>query len=259
MSGHSQPLIAIPANSFPYEDHIRHGVQAQYLAAALDVAGVTPLLVPALGEKLDIAAILDSVDGILITGARSNVHPAHYGEAETAAHAPFDPGRDATTLPLIRMALARGIPLLAICRGMQELNVALGGTLLSHVQELPGRDDHRAPENALPDERYTLRQKVSVRKNSRLAAIVGAGDILVNSVHEQAIGELAPAVTVEATAPDGTIEAISVRDAKDFALGLQWHPEYWATSDKPSNAIFKSFGAAVYNCHARKTSPRNQK
>jgi len=259
MSRQSQPLIAIPANRFSYEDHIRHGVQEQYLAAALDVAGVTPLIVPALAEKLDLAAILDAVDGILITGARSNVHPARYGVAETAAHAPFDPERDATTLPLIRMALARGIPLLAICRGMQELNVALGGTLLAHVQDLPGRDDHRPPENARPDELYALRQKVSIQADSRLAAIIGTGDILVNSLHEQAIGELAPSMTVEAKASDGTIEAIAVKDAKSFVLGLQWHPEYWATSDKPSKAVFESFGAAVYNHHTSKTSLRNQK
>jgi putative glutamine amidotransferase len=157
-------------------------------------------------------------------------------------------------MPLIRAALRHGVPLFAICRGMQELNVALGGTLIAEVQELPGRGDHRAPTHDDHDMRFAIHQDVEIRPGGVLAAILGAGTIQVNSLHRQAIGELAEGLAIEATAPDGTIEAVRVRDAASFALGVQWHPEYWVRTDKPSAQLFSAFGEAVRARLARRTA-----
>jgi anthranilate/para-aminobenzoate synthase component II len=155
------------------------------------------------------------------------------------------PDRDATTLPLIRAAVARGVPLLAICRGIQEMNVALGGTLLTEVQELEGRIDHRAPVSDDQDERFAIHQTISIKPDSCLAGIFGAGEIKANSVHRQAVGKVGANLVVEAVAEDGTVEAVSVKNSKAFAVGVQWHPEYWAKTDEASGQIFKAFGDAA--------------
>lgn len=240
------PLIAIPADIRYLDRADWHAVQTQYVDAALKVSKVMPLLVPALSGGADIGAVLDRVDGVLISGSASNVHPSLYGLEATEADGPFDTARDATSLPLIRGALDRGIPLLAICRGIQELNVALGGTLASEIQDQPGRWDHRKPPVEERDGMYSIRQPVFVREGSCIAQYLGlAGEVQVNSLHRQAIGETASRLQVEATAEDGTIEAVSVIDARGFAVGVQWHPEYWAETDTPSRALFEAFGDAV--------------
>jgi putative glutamine amidotransferase len=240
------PLIAIPADIRHLNRADWHAVQTQYVNAALKVSKVMPILVPALSEGADIDAVLDRVDGVLISGSASNVHPSLYGLEATEADGPFDTARDATSLPLIRGAIDRGIPLLAICRGIQELNVALGGTLASEIQEQPGRWDHRQPPVEERDELYSIRQPVFVREGSCIAQYLGlAGEVQVNSLHRQAIAATASRLQVEATAEDGTIEAVSVIGAKGFAVGVQWHPEYWAETDTPSRALFEAFGDAV--------------
>ena len=182
----------------------------------------------------------------MVTGSKSNVHPSLYGGDASEANGPYDPARDATTLPLIRKAIERGVPLLAICRGIQELNVALGGTLATEIQE---RDGLARPPRA---GRATTRTNASPSArtcrsspDSCLAGVFGAGDIMVNSVHRQAVDRLGPRLQVEAVAEDGTVEAVSVRDARAFAVGVQWHPEYWVTSDGNSATIFRAFGDAV--------------
>lgn len=238
------PLIAVPADTRPSETYLWHASPETYLRALAVAAGALPVIVPALVPLLDLGALLARVDGVLLTGAVSNVHPSRYGVAETAAHAPFDTGRDDLTAALIRETLARGLPLLAVCRGHQELNVALGGTLAAEMQEIPGRADHRAPEASSQDERFALRHDVLLEPDARLRAITGRERFAVNSLHRQAIDRLAPALAVEARAPDGTIEAVRVSDAPGFALGVQWHPEYWAETDAPSAAIFRAFGEA---------------
>lgn len=240
------PFIAIPADIRSFDNTIWHGVQRQYVDAAVKVSGAIPMLIPALEDGHDIDGVLDRVDGVLISGSASNVHPSLYGREATEADGPFDPARDATSLPLIRRAIERGIPLLAICRGIQELNVALGGTLASEIQEQPGIWDHRKPPVENRDEMYAIRQPVFVREGSCIANHLGlSGAVEVNSLHRQAIAETAPSLQVEATAEDGTIEAVSVIDAKGFAVGVQWHPEYWAETDSPSRALFEAFGEAV--------------
>jgi putative glutamine amidotransferase len=240
-----QPLVAVSTDVREFSNNTWHAAPVQYLEAALSVAGTLPMLLPSFGARIDFDALLDRVDGVLVTGSRSNVHPSHYGQEATEANGPYDLDRDATTLPLIRRAVERGVPLLAICRGIQEMNVALGGTLATEIQDLPGRMDHRAPESDAQDERFAIRQTVTIKPGSCLAGVFGAGDIQVNSVHRQAVDRLGPNLDVEAVAPDGTVEAVSVRGARGFAVGVQWHPEYWAGTDENSAKIFRAFGEAA--------------
>jgi putative glutamine amidotransferase len=237
-------LVAVPADVREFENYRWHATPDTYLKALTRVAGAIPVIVPALAEEFDVGALLSRVDGLMMTGSASNVHPDRYGVPPSRAHEPFDPERDRLTEALIAGALERGLPLLCVCRGHQELNVALGGTLATEIQEGEGRMDHRALPNKEQRERFAIRHPVSVAPDGKLAAIVGTADIPVNSLHRQAIDRLAPGLAVEATAADGTIEAVSVDGAKGFALGVQWHPEYWAETDAASAAIFHAFAAA---------------
>ena len=240
-----QPLVAVSTDTKQFENYLWHSTPEQYLEAAISAAGVLPVLVPSFGGRLDLDSLLASVDGVMLTGSKSNVDPELYGGERSEQNGPYDPRRDATTLPLIRKAIEQGIPLLAICRGIQELNVALGGTLATEIQEREGMLDHRAPESPSQDERFAIRQPVSIKAGSCLADVLGPGEVMVNSVHRQAIDRLGSNLQVEAVASDGTVEAVSVRNARAFAMGVQWHPEYWAKSDKASGRIFKAFGEAV--------------
>ncbi|MCT7377734.1 gamma-glutamyl-gamma-aminobutyrate hydrolase family protein [Chelativorans salis] len=240
-----QPLVAVSTDVKDFENYTWHAVPEQYLEAALSAAGVLPVLVPSFGDRLDLDALLASVDGVMLTGAKSNVHPSHYGGEADDRNGPYDERRDATTLPLIRKAIAAGVPLLAICRGIQEMNVALGGSLAGEIQEREGTLDHRAPESPSQAERFAIRHPVSIKPGGCLAGVFGAGEINVNSVHRQGVDRLGPNLQVEATAPDGTVEAVSVVGAPAFAVGVQWHPEYWAASDSASKRIFAAFGDAV--------------
>ncbi|HWK64757.1 MAG TPA: gamma-glutamyl-gamma-aminobutyrate hydrolase family protein [Rhizobiaceae bacterium] len=240
-----QPLVAVSTDVRHFENYTWHAAPQQYLDAALTGAGVLPVLVPSFGARLDLDQLLASVDGVMITGSKSNVHPSLYGGEASEANGPYDPDRDATTLPLIRKAIDHGVPLLAICRGIQELNVALGGTLATEIQEREGSLDHRAPVSDSQDERFAIRQDVRIKPGSCLASVFGAGEIKVNSVHRQAVGRLGERLEIEAVAEDGTVEAVSVKGARAFAVGVQWHPEYWVRSDDASARIFRAFGDAV--------------
>lgn len=223
-----------------------HAAADQYVRAVRDGADGVPLLVPALGDDLDLETVLATVDGLLFTGSPSNVAPERYGGPPPREGNLADPARDATTLPLWRHALRRGLPILAICRGMQELNVAMGGTLHQHVQEVAGRFDHRAPPRDQPLEiRYGPAHKVRVEPDGMLARILdGEREFVVNSLHGQGIDRLAPGLVVEATAEDGTIEAVSVAGAAAFVIAVQWHPEYKVLENPQSRRLFAAFGAA---------------
>src|SRR5690606_31158052 len=227
-----------------------------YLRAALEVAGLVPLIVPAFGAAIDADAILSGVDGLLLTGSKSNVHPQHYGLSATEDGGPYDEMRDATAIPLAREAPARGVPVRAICRGMQELNVALGGTLAGELQNQPGRLDHRAPDSPDQKERFAIRQPVELVAGGCLAELLSRTGIEVNSLHRQGIDQLAPRLEIDAAAPDGVIGAVTVRDARAFARGVQWHPEFWAGSDPHSTRIFEAFGAAVRAHQAARNKAR---
>lgn len=223
-----------------------HAVQRKYVDAVVTAVEAVPLLLPAIAERQDIPALLDRLDGILITGSPSNVDPSHYGGPAAREGNLADPDRDATTLPLIRAAIARGLPLLAICRGIQELNVALGGSLHQHVHEVPGRQDHRSDKTVSPTERYEPRHPAHIVVGGLLADILGGpATVQVNSLHGQGLDRLGDGLRVEALAPDGTIEAVSLPAARGFLLGVQWHPEYSPQDDPCSRRLFTAFGTAV--------------
>src|SRR5690606_6381109 len=215
-----QPLVAVSTDVKQFENYTWHAAPQQYLEAALSGAGVLPVLVPSFGERLDIDSLLASVDGVMVTGSRSNVHPSHYGGEASEANGPYDERRDATSLPLIRRAVELGVPLLAICRGIQELNVAMGGTLATEIQERAGSMDHRG-HGATPDERFGLKHAVQIKPGSCLAGVLGAQEITVNSVHRQGISELAPRLQGEAVAPGGKVEAGSGIYDRCFAVAVQ--------------------------------------
>jgi len=247
-----RPVVAVPADLRAADGYLWHAVSTPYLDAVVQVAGAQPVVIPAYGADLDYAPLLRGMDGLLLTGSRSNVHPGRYGVKPTPAYEPFDEARDATTLPLIKAAIDSGIPLFAICRGFQELNVVYGGSIATEIQDLEGREDHRAPVSDVQAERFALRQTINIAPGSRLAGIVGTDPIKVNSLHRQAIDRLGAGLEVEARAEDGTIEAIIVKDAPGYTMGVQWHPEYWATTDDPSQKLFEAFGSAIRAYQARR-------
>ena len=221
-----------------------HQANDEYIIAIRDGAGALPLLIPSTDAPLDIAAVLGAVDGLLFTGSPSNVAPSHYGTTARPG-TEMDERRDATTLPLLRAAIAAGKPLLAICRGFQELNVALGGSLHQHVHEIPGRLDHREPKDVPLEVEYGPAHAIAITPNGLLARLSSLAEANVNSLHHQGIDRLAPGLRAEATAPDGQIEAVCLDGAKAFLLGVQWHPEWQFARDPLSRAIFAGFGRAL--------------
>jgi putative glutamine amidotransferase len=242
---HTPPLIGVSACLKSFEGFNFHSVGAKYVDSVVLGAHGVPLLIPALGTLLRIDALIDRLDGLMLTGSPSNVAPHHYDGPPPREGNEDDHDRDATTLPLIRAAIDRGLPLFAICRGIQELNVALGGSLNQHVQELEGRIDHRSDKTVPHHERYEVAHDVALTPGGLLAGIFdGAASIPVNSLHGQGIDRLADRLVVEATAPDGTIEAVCVADAPGFALGVQWHPEWRVLENPYSMRLFTAFGAA---------------
>ena len=251
-----RPIVLVPACSCDVGSHANHVVQRKYVDAVVIGAHCVPLILPALGEATDLETVLSLCDGIMLTGAASNVHPSHYAENVLDDSLPQDPLRDATTLPLIRAALRRGIPIFSICRGFQEMNVALGGSLHQAVQDVDGHLDHRENADHALDEQYGPAHLVTVTANGVLEDILGAGDIAVNSLHGQGIKQLASGLAVEARAPDGLVEAFSVPAAAAFALAVQWHPE-WHLADNPvSLKLFGAFGAACRAYQQAKASAR---
>jgi len=245
------PVVGIPACARLVQGQVRHDTPARYAAAVLGGSNALPVMIPPLGEAQ--LGLLDRLDGLLLPGSPSNVHPDHYAGGASLTPDMHDLDRDATTLRLVPEAIARGMPVLAICRGIQELNVALGGTLHQTVHALPGRSDHRGGPGTL-EERYGPKHLVSV--SGELARIVGATTILVNSLHGQAIDSVAPGLVVEATAPDGTIEAVRLETAPGWVFGIQWHPEWGYAEDSASLAIFRAFGHAcrAYQSELRKAA-----
>ena len=239
------PLIAVSACCKAAELATAHCVGDKYVRAVIDGAAGLPLVIPALGGALDPDALIERVDGVFLTGSPSNLDPALYGGAPRPPGDQADCERDATTLPLIRACLDRGVPLLAVCRGFQELNVALGGTLFGRLHEVAGRLDHRSDKTLAYEDRYRPRHAVRLRPGGRLRELLGGiEEIEANSLHGQGIDRLAPGLAIEAEAPDGTIEAVSVPSAKAFALAVQWHAEWQVAEIAQHRLLFAAFGAA---------------
>jgi putative glutamine amidotransferase len=245
MRAYHVPLVGIPTCLRTVKERAFHGVNERYPSAVIDAAGCLPVLIPAIGSRVDVCVLLDRLDGLLLTGSPSNVHPSHYGATLSHPEILHDRERDATTLPLVREAVRRDLPILAICRGIQELNVALGGTLHQRVHEVPGRLNHRSPKNS-PDGPYGPAHSVKLTAGGLLMSLAGTAEVMVNSLHSQGIDRAAPGLRVEAVAPDGQIEAVSLPEAR-FVVGVQWHPEHKALDNPFSRALFGAFAAA---CHA---------
>ncbi len=243
-----KPIVLVPACNRPLGDQPFH-IAGQKYVDAVRLAGCTPLIVPT-AELAEIPALLALADGVLLTGSPSNVHPSHFGEAVQDPSLPLDPARDFWTLPLIRQALAMGLPLFGICRGTQETNVALGGTLHQAVQELAQFQDHRSVSGQPAAVQYAAVHAVQVLPGGQLAQIVGRASFDVNSLHGQAVNQLAPGLRVEAVAPDGLVEAFSVETAPGFNLCVQWHPEWQARSNPVSMQMLTAFGDAARAWHA---------
>jgi putative glutamine amidotransferase len=247
MPVYHMPLVGIPACLRAVNGRVFHGVNERYTSAVIDAAGCLPVLIPAIGSKVDVCVLLDRLDGLLLTGSPSNVHPSHYGAEPSHPEILHDPERDATTLPLIREAIRRDLPVLAICRGIQELNVALGGTLHQRVHEVPGRLNHRSRRDS-PGGPYGPAHNVILTPGGLLTSLASAPEIMVNSLHSQGIDRPAPGLRVEAVAPDGQIEAVSLPEAR-FVVGVQWHPEYKALGNPFSSALFSAFAEASGRSH----------
>lgn len=241
-----KPLIGIPACTRLIGEHPFHVCGDKYVRAVSDGAGGVPLLIPALGGTLDIDDLVGRLDGLLITGSPSNVEPQRYGGEPSEPGTLHDPARDATTLPMILAALDMGVPLLGICRGFQELNVALGGSLHQRVHEIPGYTNHREDKSAPLTVQYGPSHRVHLTPGGILAGLAnGADSVAVNSLHAQGLHRLADGLTVEARAEDGLVEAVRVTAAPAFALAVQWHPEWRFWEDPLSTALLHSFGAAA--------------
>jgi putative glutamine amidotransferase len=248
-----RPLVGVVADVQPVGELPFHMAQEKYLNAIRVGSECFPVIIPSFGLDDDLVDFAGQLDGLLLTGAVSNVAPQLYGAPLEPPRGPYDPDRDSTTLPLIELALATELPLLAICRGFQELNVALGGTLSPRVHEIPGRIDHRAPYKKPLPEQYAPAHEVKLAPGGALAGLVpGTDAVMVNSLHWQGIEILAPRLLVEAIAQDGTIEGVRVTDAKGFTLGVQWHPE-WDVANSPfSMALFRGFGDAARKRRAQR-------
>jgi putative glutamine amidotransferase len=242
----SRAVVLVPACNRTIGEHPFHVAGKKYIDA-VRLAGCQPLIVPG-AEPEEIDALLDLADGILLTGSQSNVHPRRFGEPVHDASLPLDPQRDDWVLALIPRALKRGVPLFGICRGFQETNVALGGSLHQAVHEIEGRRDHRAPTNVPAEQAYGFAHTVGVEPDGVLASVIGAASFEVNSVHGQGVNRLADGLRIEARSPDGLVEAFSVERVDGvtpgFNLCVQWHPEWQAADNPVSMRLLRAFGAA---------------
>ncbi len=255
----SRPVIGIIGNQSLLDGSYPAFSTGEMNAAAIAcVAGAMPLVIPSHPDFVSVPELLEVCDGFLLTGGRPNVHPEEYGEEPTEKHGEFDRARDAITLPLVRECVSRGQPVLGICRGFQEMNVAMGGTLYPEIRELPGRMNHRMPPDGTLEEKFALRHKVIFAEGGTFHRLLGATEVMTNTLHGQGIKTTGARVIVEGHAEDGTPEAIVIEDAPGFALAVQWHPEYNAANDPVSRPLFQAFGAAARRWHEGARPARRQ-
>lgn len=242
----TRPIVGIIGNSALLNDsYPAHAGGVMNSQAVAEVAEGLPLVIPADPRFVSVAELLETCDGFLLTGGRPNVHPEEYGETPTEAHGDFDRSRDAITLPLIRACVERGQPFLGICRGFQEVNVAMGGTLYPEIRDLPGRLNHRMPPDGSIEEKFALRHPVTFTEGGVFHRLMGAPEVMTNTLHGQGIKAPGARIVIDGHAPDGTPEALYVRDAPGFTLSVQWHPEWNAANDPVSRPLFAAFGKAL--------------
>lgn len=246
-----RPIVGIPCDIKMMGEHPFHAVGEKYIKAIAEGADCTPFLIPVLPDPLDLEEIFDAVDGIFLTGSWSNVHPDEYGGEPSREGTLHDPQRDALTLELIRQTVDRAVPLFAVCRGFQEMNVAYGGTLHPHIHEIPSdegfepRFDHREGKDDPLEVQYGPAHKVTLTPDGKFAELLGTESIEVNSLHGQGIAKPGDLLTIEGRALDGTAEALSHKTAQNFALAVQWHPEWKFWENPVSEKLFRAFGDAV--------------
>lgn len=240
-----KPIVAVPACRRVLEPHPFHMVGEKYLNALIEASGALPFMVPVLAGEAFREEIMERVDGLFLTGSYSDIEPHHYDGEPSRDGTLHDPERDQTTLPLVRYALERGMPLFAVCRGFQEVNVALGGSLHQHVHEVEGHFDHRENKEDPLDIQYGPAHAVNLVDGGQMQSICGRSRIEVNSLHGQGIARLAKGVSVEAVADDGLVEAFRVDTVESFALAVQWHPEWQVMKNPDSAKFFAAFGDAV--------------
>jgi len=248
----SKPVIGVPADRRIVNPHPFHMAGEKYLHALVEGSNALPLIIPALGDLMDIDEILANVDGLLFTDSPSNVEPHHYDAEPSEPGTLHDPNRDAVTLPLAKRAFDQGVPVLALCRGHQELNVVLGGTLHQKVHEVAGLNNHRENPDDPLDVQYGPSHSVNLVEGGLLHGLAGTTTVIVNSLHSQGVAKLANGVSVEAVSDDGLIEAFVVDSVPGFALSIQWHPEWQFAQNELSTAIFKAFGDACRQYAAKK-------
>ena len=248
----ARPVVGVIGNGHVVENrYAAQFVGRANMKAVAEAAGALPLMFAGTPDVTDMAALMEAVDGILLTGARANVHPTRFGAEEHPSHEPYDQERDALALPLIAACVEAGMPVFGICRGFQEFNVAFGGSLHPEIRELPGRMNHRMPrlENGEPHPDpaviFADRHDVTLVPHGIFAGLLGRDRIRVNSLHGQGLKEVGERVVVEGLAEDGTAEALRIRDAAGFALGVQWHAEHDPQTNPVNRALFEAFGAAV--------------
>ncbi|MHC0054072.1 gamma-glutamyl-gamma-aminobutyrate hydrolase family protein [Actibacterium sp. D379-3] len=251
-----RPVVGIIGNHHLLNDsYPAHAGGTMNSEAVAEVSNAMPLLIPADPRYVTVEELMETCDGFLFTGGRPNVHPEEYGEDPTEAHGAFDRARDAVALPLIRALVERGQPFLGICRGFQEVNVAMGGTLYPEIRDLPGRLNHRMPPDGTLEEKFALRHMVQFTDGGPFARLFGANEVMTNTLHGQGIKTPGARIVIDGVAPDGTPEAIYVKDAPGFTLSVQWHPEYNAACDPVSRPLFEAFGTALRVWADRVRSP----
>jgi putative glutamine amidotransferase len=242
----ARPVIGIIGNHHlindQYEVHASGRMNAEAVA---DVCNAGPLMVAPDPKVSRIEDLMEVCDGFLLTGGRPNVHPEEYGEEPTEAHGDFDRSRDALVLPLVRACVDAGLPVFGVCRGFQEVNVAMGGTLYPEIRDLPGRMNHRMPPDGTVEEKFALRHSVKFVEDGPFHQLMGDLEVMTNTLHGQGIKDAGPRVVIDGVAPDGTPEAIYIKDAPGFCLSVQWHPEYQAAQDNVSSRLFGAFGQAA--------------
>lgn len=242
----SRPVIGIIGASFLiHDDYHIFGAGKLNTAAVAEACGAVPIILPTDPDLSDISELMALCDGFVFTGARANVHPEEYGEAATPAHGDFDRDRDRVALPLIRACIEAGQPIIGICRGFQEVAVAMGSSLHPEIRDLPGRDNHRMPPDGTLEEKFALRHAVTFSPDGPFAKLLSEAEVMTNTLHGQGIKQAGPRVVIDGTAPDGTPEAIYIKDAPGFTLSVQWHPEWNATVDPMSKPLFAAFGQAA--------------
>lgn len=251
----TRPIVGIIGNQYLINDSYPvHAGGLMNTEAVSCVAGCLPMLIASDPRYVRVEELLEACDGFLLTGGRPNVHPEEYGEAETPAHGDFDRNRDAITLPLVRACVERGQPFMGICRGFQEVNVAMGGSLYPEIRDLPGRMNHRMPPDGTLEEKFALRHKVSFTENGPFHRLMGAQEVMTNTLHGQGIKQAGSRIVIDGYAADGTPEAIYVEGAPGFTMSVQWHPEWDAANDPVSRPLFTAFGEAVRNWAGRKSA-----